>query len=69
MAAILVSRAVGAPPFLSHHDTPAKAARQAHRWLRRRIAVAGEWATILDPATGALLKRYELRNGSVTRMQ
>jgi hypothetical protein len=25
---------------VSHHETPAKAARQAFRWLRRRVAAA-----------------------------
>jgi hypothetical protein len=45
------------------------ASRQAHRWLRRRVALPGEWATILDLATGETVKRYMLRNGAVTRMQ
>ena len=39
---------------VSHHDTFAGASRQARRWLRRRVAVAGEWATILSPVTGAV---------------
>lgn len=54
---------------VTHHDTPAKASRQAHRWLRRRVAQPGEWATILDPVTGAVAKRYVLRCGRVERMQ
>jgi hypothetical protein len=62
---ILITNVCG----LSHHETPAKASRQAHRWLRRRVAVAGEWAIILDPTTGAVWGRYMLRNGRVERMQ
>lgn len=54
---------------VSHHETTAKASRQAHRWLRRRVAQPGEWAVILDPATGELRRRYMLRNGRVERMQ
>ena len=54
---------------VSHHETTAKAARQAHRWLRRRVAQPGEWAVVLDPITGALTRRYMLRNGRVERMQ
>ena len=50
-------------------ETPTKASRQAHRWLRRRGAQPGEWATILDSATGAVRARYMLRNGRVERMQ
>ena len=42
---------------VSHHETAAKAARQAHRWLRRRVAVAGEWATVLHPRTGVARAR------------
>lgn len=55
---------------VSHHETPAKAARRAHRWLRRRMAAPGEWATILDPATGAITRRYVRRaDGRVERAQ
>ncbi len=55
---------------VSRHNTPARASRQAHRWLRRRVAAQGEWATILDPATGATLKRYVRRaDGRVERAQ
>ncbi len=50
-------------------DSPAKASRQAHRWLRRQGVEPGEWAAILDSATGAVRKRYMLRNGRVERMQ
>ncbi len=53
---------------VTHHETPAKAARQAHRWLRRRMAAPGEWAAILDPATGATARRYVRRaDGRVER--
>ena len=55
---------------ITHHETPAKAARQAHRWLRRRVAVAGEWATVLHPETGAVRARYVRRaDGRVERAQ
>lgn len=55
---------------VSWHETPAKASRQAHRWLRRRVAVAGEWATVLHPDTGAVRARYVRRvDGRITRMQ
>jgi hypothetical protein len=55
---------------LSHHETPAKASRQAHRWLRRRVAQPGEWATILDPGTGGTRARYVRRgDGRVERAQ
>ena len=58
------------PALISRQDTCAKASRQAHRWLRRTLAVAGEWATILDPATGAVMKRYVRRDdGRIARMQ
>jgi nitric oxide synthase oxygenase domain/subunit len=58
------------PSAISHHETAAKAARHAHRWLRRTVAVAGEWATILDPTTGAVCKRYVRRaDGRVERRQ
>jgi hypothetical protein len=53
---------------VTRHETPAKASRQAHRWLRRRVAQTGEWAVIIDPATGATVKRYMLRHGRVERM-
>jgi hypothetical protein len=53
---------------IHRYDTIGKASRDAHRWLRRRVAATGEWATILDPATGETLKRYMLRNGRVERM-
>ncbi len=57
-------------PSITHHETPAKASRQAHRWLHRRVAQAGEWATILDSATGAPLRRYVRRDdGRVERAQ
>lgn len=52
------------------HETTAKAARQAHRWLRRSLAEPGEWATILDAATGARLRRYVRRaDGRVERAE
>jgi hypothetical protein len=52
---------------LTRHDTPAKASRQAHRWLHRGVV---QWATILDPDTGAIAKRYVRRaDGRVERMQ
>lgn len=52
---------------VSRHDTAAKASRQAHRWLYRGVI---QWATILDPASGAVVKRYVRRaDGRVTRMQ
>lgn len=51
---------------VTRHDTPAKASRQAHRWLRRGVV---QWATVLDPETGAVRARYVLRNGRVERMQ
>jgi hypothetical protein len=55
---------------IERHETPARASRQAHRWLRRRAAVAGEWATILEPATGATRARYVRRaDGRVERAQ
>lgn len=55
---------------ITRHETPAKASRQAHRWLRRKAGQAGEWATILDSATGALLRRYvRLADGRVERAQ
>jgi hypothetical protein len=55
---------------VSRHDTPAKAARQAHRWLRRRAVEPGEWAVVLDPATGAVVRRYVRRaDGRVERAQ
>lgn len=54
---------------LSRYDAPAKAQRDAHSWLRRALAEPGDWAVILDSATGALKKRYVLRAGRVTRMQ
>lgn len=54
---------------ISRHDTPAKASRQAHRYLRRRVAQPGEWAVILDSASGALKRRYVRRgDGCVERM-
>lgn len=52
---------------ITRHETQAKASRQAHRWLHRGVV---EWATILDPQTGAVRARYVRRDdGSVTRMQ
>lgn len=55
---------------VSHHETAAKASRQAHRWLRRRVAAVGEWATVIDPGTGAVRARYVRRaDGRVERMQ
>jgi hypothetical protein len=55
---------------VSHHETAAKASRQAFRWLRRRVAQPGEWATVLRPDTGAVRARYVRQNdGSVRRMQ
>ncbi len=56
--------------LISKQDTAQKASRQAHRWLRRTLAVAGEWATVLDPANGAVMKRYVRRaDGRVERAQ
>jgi hypothetical protein len=55
---------------VTRHETPAKASRQAHRWLRRRAATVGEWATIIDPTDGSVRARYVRReDGRVTRMQ
>lgn len=55
---------------ISRHETPAKASRQAYRWLRRRLVQPGDWATILDSATGAVRKRYvRLADGRVERAQ
>jgi len=55
---------------VSCHETPAKATRQAHRWLRRRVATPGEWATVLSPTTGATMRRYVRRaDGRVERAQ
>lgn len=52
---------------ITRYETQAKASRQAHRWLHRGVV---EWATILDPQTGAVRARYVRRaDGSVTRMQ
>jgi hypothetical protein len=52
---------------VSRHQTPAKASRQAHRWLHRGVV---QWASILDPETGAIRARYARRaDGRVTRMQ
>lgn len=63
MKTILVSSL----PAITHHEMKAKASRQAHRWLHRGVI---QWATILDPATGAVLARYVRRgNGRVERMQ
>lgn len=54
-------------PAITEHETRIKASRQAHRWLRRGVI---QWATILDPATGATLARYVRRpDGRVERMQ
>jgi hypothetical protein len=58
------------PALISQQDTPAKASRQAHVWLRRRAGHAGEWAVMLDAHTGALLRRYVRReDGRVERVQ
>lgn len=52
---------------VSRHQTTAKASRQAHRWLYRGVI---QWATILDPVTGAVVKRYTRReDGRVERQQ
>jgi hypothetical protein len=52
---------------ITRHDTPAKASRQAHRWLHRGVV---QWATILDPETGAVRARYVRRtDGEVRREQ
>lgn len=52
---------------MTQHETRAKASRQAHRWLHRGVV---QWATILDPETGATLARYMRRaDGRVERMQ
>ena len=60
----------GVPEVSVSHETTAKAARQAHRWLRRSLAEPGEWATILDAATGARLRRYVRRaDGRVERAE
>lgn len=70
MSALLVLGPVGILAEVSRHDTPAKASRRAHRWLRRRTVVLGEWAMVLDPDTGAVLKRYVCRaDGRVERAQ
>lgn len=54
-------------PALTQYESKAKASRQAHRWLHRGVI---QWATILDPATGAVLARYARRaDGRVERMQ
>lgn len=63
MTALLLVTNLGA---ITRHDTLVKASRQAHRWLYRGVV---QWATILDPATGAVCKRYMLRDGRVMRMQ
>jgi hypothetical protein len=52
---------------ITQHETKTKASRQAHRWLHRGVI---QWATILDPATGAVLARYARRaDGRVERLQ
>lgn len=49
------------------HETKTKASRQAYRWLHRGVI---QWATILDPQTGAMVARYVRRaEGRVERMQ
>lgn len=71
MSALLVTSLAA----ITQHDTRAKASRQAHRWFRRGLI---QWATILDPKTGAVLARYVRRvegryacraDGPVERMQ
>lgn len=57
-------------PSITQHETPSRASRQAHRWLSRKAGTSGEWATILDSASGALLRRYVRReDGRVERAQ
>lgn len=52
---------------ITQYETKTKASRQAHRWLHRGVI---QWATILDPKTGAALARYVRRaDGRVERMQ
>lgn len=52
---------------ITTYETSAKASRQAHRWLHRGVV---QWATNLDPDTGATLARYMRRpDGRVERLQ
>lgn len=51
---------------VTRYDTQTKASRQVHRWLHRGVV---QWATILDPETGAVRARYVLRDGRIVRMQ
>lgn len=63
VTALLVTNLVA----ITQHETPAKASRQAHRWLHRGVI---QWATILDHETGAVQARYVRRlPGRVERMQ
>lgn len=70
MSAVLLLGPLGVQVAVSYHDTPTKASRKAHRWLRRKFVALEEWATILDQETGVVLARYARRsNGRVERMQ
>ena len=52
---------------VTRRDTQAKASRQAQRLLHRGVV---QWATILDPATGAVRARYVRRDdGRVERAE
>lgn len=76
MSAILVSGGGLHPtaltpilPSVTNHETVAKASRQAHRWLRRRVAQPGDWTLILDSYTGEIRMRHTVIGGRVVRMQ
>lgn len=63
MSALLITSLAA----ITRYETKTKASRQAHRWLHRGVI---QWATILDPANGAMLARYARRpDGRVERMQ
>lgn len=67
MGALLVTSLAAITQYATPYATREKASRQAHRWFRRGVI---QWATILDPATGATLARYARRaDGRVERMQ
>lgn len=52
---------------ITQHETRTKASRQAHRWFHRGVI---QWATLIDPETGAVVARYVRRSdGRVERMQ
>jgi hypothetical protein len=52
---------------LLRFDTLRGAAKDAKAWLARAEAEDGEWAAILDTATGALRDRYQREGGEVVR--